>query len=1076
MSEIRGACWLAPGLLAFLATIDAGGEQDAPDAEDEPEAGGSAAWRVLAGGDAEPRSGLPAQWLHCGPDPGGGAWWLFTVAIGDPPDGDQPLGHLTLAGDGETEHDLTPHGDEPVVGTVFELARTIKDTFEPWVRGRVQAFLAFTLTRHQTDAAAQLAAHLNQIRDILREPLPRTHIAPGPFSARLERVTAIDEHAFWLTGWVHDADPRQTRLTAISPEGTRSQLEAGAVTYHPRPAYARALDDPRTGTLGFHAYVQLGNPSIHPDGWTLELESNRGQLFEDTVRAPVNRDATELWDHVLEQLRADPDDEAALRHHVLPTLARLRHNEGRPRIEHLAGFGEVSPRPDVSLVVAARRLDRIEHQLGQFVRDPELRLPGVELIYVTPPGTAANPAAVFVEELQALYGLPLRLAVLSQPATRARALNLGASVARGRVLALMSGDVLPAGPGWLGTLMKALASSAQIGAAAPKLLREDDSIAHAGVAYTRRPADGRWRRTLPLAGFARSVDAATRSRPIQAGSDACLVIDAERFGKLDGFSELYLGESDEAGDLCLRLAASGLQTWYVPEAELYLLDRPEVERKPSPLRDPFNGWLLGERCGAVLDGDDPEVPASIPDEPSPEDAMRVAADVAVADSGRSGPPIERLEVIPATASAQLRTGSVSPGAAGDPRSPYEGTYSIVLEGCALAPDGAPLSVRTRALGLRERSAEANLASPGLAEEHPGAPGADRAGYHLVLSSLALPVEFELDVDAVGNGGARAPLGRVRGRRRPLRSGYEPEVQPLLVTMLGRTGSTWLMALLSRHPQLFSYSPFVYEPMLASYFAAMLQTLAEPDSYMQAILPELYDELWWTGRGHRSPLPRHKLQTDMARWLGRESIEGMAAFCQTRLDVFYKHAARVDGRPTPKFFAEKCVPGATGRLLGELYPDGREIVLVRDFRDRVCSIREYNAKQGHELWGRDRTTSDEEWFGYLRNEAIDLLENWRERRDRVHLVRYEDLIRDPGATLEALFSYVGVDASAATVQRVRALAEAMLPKAQLNHQTSPSVEASIGRWKQELTPEEQAACAEAFDDLLVEFGYEPTGAG
>jgi hypothetical protein len=240
-----------------------------------------------------------------------------------------------------------------------------------------------------------------------------------------------------------------------------------------------------------------------------------------------------------------------------------------------------------------------------------------------------------------------------------------------------------------------------------------------------------------------------------------------------------------------------------------------------------------------------------------------------------------------------------------------------------------------------------------------------------------------------------------------------------------------------------------------------------------MVPELYEGDWWTGRERRAPLPLLKPRNEMTRWLGRENPEVLAGFCQNRLDAFYTELARVEGRTLPKYFVEKCVPGATPRMMAELYPDGREIVLVRDFRDRVCSILDYNAKRGLELWGRDRSRSDEEWFEYLRAEAMDLLTNWRERRDRAHLVRYEDLIQEPEPTLTRMFSFLDLDASSEIVEQTLARAHDLLPEAQRKHQTSSSVAESVGRWKHDLSPERQEASSRAFDDILAEFGYEPT---
>jgi hypothetical protein len=293
-------------------------------------------------------------------------------------------------------------------------------------------------------------------------------------------------------------------------------------------------------------------------------------------------------------------------------------------------------------------------------------------------------------------------------------------------------------------------------------------------------------------------------------------------------------------------------------------------------------------------------------------------------------------------------------------------------------------------------------------------------------------------------------------------------------MTGRSGSNWMITLLGSHPEIVAFQPFVYEPQLASYWMAMLRALADPASYMQALQPELYEWDWWTGNGRKSPLPLRKPTADMARWFGTENVEVLAGFCQSRLDAFYGHAAQLDGGVAPRYFTEKSVPG-TARLLGELYPDLREIVLVRDFRDRICSILDYNAKRNLSLWGREKAQTDEEWFLHLRNEAQNLLEGWLQRKDHAHLVRYEDLIREPESTLTGVFEYLQVDSSAETVGETITRANETAPGQQERHRTASSVEESIGRWKRELSPEQQAAAGEAFDDILVEFGYEPTKA-
>jgi hypothetical protein len=183
---------------------------------------------------------------------------------------------------------------------------------------------------------------------------------------------------------------------------------------------------------------------------------------------------------------------------------------------------------------------------------------------------------------------------------------------------------------------------------------------------------------------------------------------------------------------------------------------------------------------------------------------------------------------------------------------------------------------------------------------------------------------------------------------------------------------------------------------------------------------------------------------------------------------------MEGKPSARYFVEKADPIDGPNLIRELWPGAREIILVRDFRDWFCSIVGYNAKRGLQGWLRDKTEDDAEWIAQLRGSAERLLTAWRERRESAHLVRYEDLVADPQRTLTEIFSYLELDAGAQTVEQVIDAAENTFPEAQDAHSTSANPAASVGRWRTDLSAEHLSACAEAFDDILVEFGYEATG--
>ena len=103
----------------------------------------------------------------------------------------------------------------------------------------------------------------------------------------------------------------------------------------------------------------------------------------------------------------------------------------------------------------------------------------------------------------------------------------------------------------------------------------------------------------------------------------------------------------------------------------------------------------------------------------------------------------------------------------------------------------------------------------------------------------------------------------------------------------------------------------------------------------------------------------------------------------------------------------------------------------------------------------------------------MLESWRRRSARAHLVRYEDLITAPGQTLGSLLAYVGVDPAPATIDGMIERASRETPELR-RHQTSETPAASIGRWRRDLAPGLQATANDLFSEILDSFGYDKSG--
>jgi hypothetical protein len=190
--------------------------------------------------------------------------------------------------------------------------------------------------------------------------------------------------------------------------------------------------------------------------------------------------------------------------------------------------------------------------------------------------------------------------------------------------------------------------------------------------------------------------------------------------------------------------------------------------------------------------------------------------------------------------------------------------------------------------------------------------------------------------------------------------------------------------------------------------------------------------------------------------------------------FYSTAARVHQKPDAAFFAEKMLPSVAPDLVSELWPEGREIILFRDPRDIVASILAFNRKRGQAEFGRELVDSDENFVRRLRASVAALHDRWRERPNAL-LIRYEDLVKDPSAILARTFRFLDIDADDSMCERIVRLAKRPPAAERDDHRTSPTVEASIGRWKLDLPDEVCAVCEQELGEYIEAMGYEKASA-
>jgi hypothetical protein len=337
----------------------------------------------------------------------------------------------------------------------------------------------------------------------------------------------------------------------------------------------------------------------------------------------------------------------------------------------------------------------------------------------------------------------------------------------------------------------------------------------------------------------------------------------------------------------------------------------------------------------------------------------------------------------------------------------------------------------------------------------------------MLSLFMVPANFEIEVTALFEGGSRAVVATIRGSRTPWHTSEGLRTQPILVTTLGRSGSTWFTYLLSQHPQVLAWQPFQYDTRTVQYWLSLLTALAESASYKQILFPYRAEGTWWA-ESQRPAVEFAELPPEVERVLAGGTQREVMSLCVTRVQSFYDTISKIQSKQEATHFVEKCSLGFVSRLATELYPSSRELVLVRDFRDTLCSMIAYNRARGQEDFRLRNAFTAEQNVAAMRTMAEELLLHVKSQGDRALLVRYEELITDERRTLNTILDFIGLDRSADTVAQMIERAAAL--SGTEAHMTAASASASIGRWRSEENLELRQLCETAFSDLLPEFGY------
>lgn len=301
--------------------------------------------------------------------------------------------------------------------------------------------------------------------------------------------------------------------------------------------------------------------------------------------------------------------------------------------------------------------------------------------------------------------------------------------------------------------------------------------------------------------------------------------------------------------------------------------------------------------------------------------------------------------------------------------------------------------------------------------------------------------------------------QLRQRSYP-QAGEGPEwLEPVLVRGLwGRVGSTLMMQLLGTSDEVSFDRNYPCENRclgsLMRYLEPLSGRVTEPKGYWM----DDPEHLWWVDPDSFNydlkgiPLDYAEVGVDRAV-LHREAVAGAWRA--------YSRAATRPGAVRPRFYAEKYAGYAPA--LADAGIAYRWVDLVRDPRDVWCSVLAFDRKRGFFGFGRRETQSED---AYLASFLLAV----RRRLDEMATpdgapaltVRYEDLVAALDAEAARIGAWLGVTLDAAAAIAASAGLE--------GHRTAASTDASIGRWRQDLSAETVGRIEAELGEHFERFGY------
>ena len=402
-----------------------------------------------------------------------------------------------------------------------------------------------------------------------------------------------------IGGWYRDPVDMIASIDLLDSNGIAHPFGDGFYRYQ-----GNVQDDgqtvPATGFVGFYQDIQSPVPILQPRS-LMRLKSGNRHLMVPPAQ-PI--DPAEARARILRAVPPQHLTSDIIENCLAPVIGDLQQKlMASVKVDRVIDIGTPHQNPDVSIIVPLYRvLGFLRAQVGAFACDDWVAKYS-ELIFVLDSPEQAEECEHLLRGLHILYGIPMRLVVMTRNGGYAKACNAGAGQARGHYLAMLNSDVIPHTAGWAQGLASKLGGADEVALVGPKLLFEDGSIQHAGM-YFARNESGNWVNYHYHKGMPDQFRDANIERSVPGVTGACMMIHRDAFEAVGGFTEDYVIGDYEDSDLCLKIRKADFDIKYIPDVSLYHFERKSISTHADYMRgvaSQYNAWLHAVRWADALE-------------------------------------------------------------------------------------------------------------------------------------------------------------------------------------------------------------------------------------------------------------------------------------------------------------------------------------------------------------------------------------------------------------------------------------------------------------------------------------------